>query len=75
MIDRNHDLPVNHQARVLGISRGAIYYESRQASPGDLKLMRRIDELHLDYPFAGTRMLRDMVRREALQSDAVMCEP
>jgi putative transposase len=37
--------------------------------------MHRIDELHLDYPLAGTRMLRDMVRREALQSDAVMCKP
>ena len=64
MIDRNHDLPVSHQARLLGISRGAVYYQARGANADNLKLMRRIDELHLDYPFAGARMLRDMVRRE-----------
>jgi len=63
MIDRHHDLPIAHQARVLNISRGSVYYNPRPVSPEDLALMRRIDELHLEYPFAGARMLRDMLGR------------
>ena len=53
MIDRNDDLPMSRQAKVLGISRGSVYYLPRPVSADDLALMRRIDELHLDYPFAG----------------------
>jgi putative transposase len=64
MIDRNHDLPVARQAKVLNISRGSVYYKPRPVSTADLAIMRRIDELHLDCPFAGSRMLRDMLRRE-----------
>lgn len=67
MIDRSHDLPVILQARELGISRGSIYYRPRQASDADLALMRRIDELHLDYPFAGSRMLRDLLAGEDIE--------
>jgi putative transposase len=66
MIDRSHALPITRQAKVLNISRGCIYYKPRPVSAGDLAIMRRIDELHLDYPFAGSRMLRDMLRREGL---------
>src|SRR3984893_12958402 len=51
MIDRNDDLPMSRQAKVLGISRGSVYYLPRPVSADDLALMRRIDELHLDYPF------------------------
>jgi len=64
MIDRNDDLPVTRQAKVLGISRGSVYYLPRTVSAGDLALMRRIDELHLDYPFAGSRMLQTFLVRE-----------
>jgi len=64
MIDRNHDLPLAHQAKVLNISRGSVYYKPRPVPAADLAIMRRIDELHLDCPFAGSRMLRDMLRRE-----------
>jgi len=64
MIDRSHVLPIARQAKALNISRGSVYYKSRPVSPEDLALMRRIDELHLEYPFAGARMLRDMVQRE-----------
>jgi putative transposase len=35
-------------------------------TPADLTVMRRIDELHLDYPFAGSRMLRDLLRGEGV---------
>ena len=64
MIDRDHDLPLARQAKVLNISRGSVYYQPRPVPAADLAIMRRIDELHLDYPFAGSRMLRDMLRRE-----------
>ena len=63
MIDRTHDLPVSRQAKALNISRGSVYYKPRPVSVEDLKIMRRIDELHLDYPFAGSRMLRDLLGR------------
>lgn len=64
MIDRNHDLSVTRQAQLLAISRGSVYYLPRPVSQADLALMRRIDELHLDHPFMGARMLRDLLRRE-----------
>jgi putative transposase len=52
MIDREHRLPLSRQAEMLGISRGSLYYEPCSVSAADLAIMRRIDELHLDYPFA-----------------------
>lgn len=64
MIDRNHELSVSRQARILGISRGSVYYLPQPASVVDLALMRRIDELHLDYPFAGSRMLQGLLNAE-----------
>jgi putative transposase len=67
MIDRNHDLPIVRQAKALNISRGSVYYKSRPVSAEDLALMRRIDELHLEYPFAGSRMLRDFLNREGVE--------
>lgn len=66
MIDRSHELPVSRQAKVLNISRGSVYYRPRPVPAADLAIMRRIDELHLDYPFAGSRMLRDMLCREGV---------
>ena len=67
MIDRQHDLPITKQAKALGISRGCVYYLPRSVSPADLGIMRRIDELHLDFPFAGSRMLRDLLNAEGIQ--------
>jgi len=64
MIDRDHALPLVRQAKALNISRGSVYYKPRPDPPEDLALMRRIDELHLEYPFAGARMLRDMLGRD-----------
>jgi len=66
MIDRTHVLPISRQAKVLNISRGAVYYQPRPVSPKDLRVMRRIDELHLERPFAGARMLRDFLDREGI---------
>jgi putative transposase len=67
MIDRSHSLPLARQARELGISRGSVYYLPKPVSPADLAIMRRIDELHLEFPFAGSRMLRDLLRQEGIQ--------
>lgn len=64
MIDRDHDLPLTRQAAVLGISRSGLYYRPHPVSAEDLAIMRRIDELHLAFPFAGSRMLRDLLRAE-----------
>ena len=64
MIDRDHDLAIKTQAEVLNISRGSVYYLPRPVSAADLKLMRRLDELHMELPFAGSRMLRDLLAGE-----------
>lgn len=64
MINRDHDLPLTRQSKLLGISRGTVYYLPKPVSAEDLALMRRIDELHLEFPFAGSRMLRDLLNRE-----------
>jgi len=64
MIDRDHEPSITRQAKALGISRGSVYYLPRPTLDDDLKLMRRIDELHLEYPFAGSRMLRGLLRQE-----------
>jgi putative transposase len=66
MIDRGHGLPIARQAKALGVSRSTVYYKPRPVSIEDLAIMRRIDELHLDYPFAGSRMLRDLLNREGV---------
>ena len=68
MIDRNHRLPLTCQAKAVGISRSSVYYKPRPVCDADLQLMRRIDELHLDHPFAGGRMMRDLLRQEDLDS-------
>ena len=61
MIDRTHGLPVAKQAAVLSISRSSVYYLARPVSAADLAVMRQLDELHLEFPFAGTRMLRGLL--------------
>ena len=66
MIDRTHDLPVACQARALNLARSTVYYKPRPVSAEDLALMRRLDELHLNYPFAGARMLRSLLGREGV---------
>ncbi|GAC1571718.1 MAG: hypothetical protein NVS3B5_00060 [Sphingomicrobium sp.] len=68
MIDHSHGLPVARQARALGISRGSVYYLPKPIGAADLAIMRRIDELHMNYPFAGSRMLRDLLRAEGIKS-------
>jgi len=64
MIDREHDLSITRQAEVLQISRGSVYYLPRPVPDADLAIMRRLDRLHLEFPFAGSRMLRGLLAAE-----------
>jgi putative transposase len=64
MIDPHHELSITRQAKALGISRGSVYYLPRPVPAADLAIMRRMDELHLEFPFAGSRMLRDLLNHE-----------
>ena len=66
MIDRGHALPLLRQAELLRLSRSSMYYEPRPVPAAELAIMRRIDELHLEHPFAGSRMLRDLLRGEGV---------
>ena len=64
MIDATHALPISRQAQLAGISRGSVFDVPTSVSAADLVLMRRLDELHLEHPFMGARMLRDQLNRE-----------
>ena len=66
MIDRTHELSLTRQARILKLSRSGLYYHPRPVSGADLTIMRRIDELHLDHPSSGSRMLRDLLNAEGV---------
>ena len=66
MIDREHGLPLARQAKALGLSRSSVYYLPRPIPEADLAIMRRLDELHLEHPFAGSRMLCGMLRSEGI---------
>ena len=72
MIDREHDLPIKRQAAVLRISRGSVYYLPRPVPAADLAIMHRLDRLHLEFPFAGSRMLRGLLAAEGARSAAGM---
>ena len=64
MIMRDHDLPITKQAKALSISRGSVYYLPWPVSATDLEVMRHLDRLHLEFPFAGSRMLRGLLDAE-----------
>jgi hypothetical protein len=66
MIDRDHDLAVTRHAEVLKLSRSSLHYQARSVPAADLAVMRRIDELHMDYPLPGSWMLRDLLRSEGV---------
>jgi putative transposase len=67
MIDRSDKLSVVRQCELLGLSRSSVYYVPQPVSESDLALMRRLDELHLNHPFAGARMLRDLLDQEGIK--------
>src|SRR5204862_2085592 len=74
MIDRAHDLPITKQAEALNISRSSVYYLPRPMPEADLAIMRRLDRLHLEFPFAGSRMLRGLLAAEGCKDRPSACQ-
>jgi len=68
MIDRNHGLPLVRQAKALGLARSSVYSLPRPVPEKDLVIMRQLDELHLEYPFAGSRMLRGLLAAKGMKT-------
>ena len=74
MIDRGHDLPISKQAEVLRVSRSSVYYTPRPMPETDLAITRRLDRLHLESPFAGSRMLQGLLVAEGCKIGPPACE-
>ncbi len=66
MIDRQHRLPVVRQCQLLALPRSSVYYTPQSVPATTLALMRQLDVLHLECPFAGSRMLRDLLRLQGV---------
>jgi putative transposase len=66
MIDRQHALPVVQQCQILALARSSVYAVPQPIAAEELALMRQLDELHLQHPFAGSRMLRDLLRLQGV---------
>jgi putative transposase len=66
MIDRGNVLPITRQASLLRLSRSSVYYLPRPVPPARLAIMHRIDALHGEHPFAGSRMMRNLLRAEGI---------
>jgi putative transposase len=62
MIEPGHALPLIRQSRILGLSRSSLYYKTVPVSERNLALMRLIDEIHLKYPFYGSRRICNELR-------------
>ena len=67
MIDRSRPLPITRQAKALGLARATVYALPRPVSDRDLDLMKRIDRLHLQMPYAGARMLCDLLNQDGIK--------
>ena len=70
MISPTHSLPITRQCQLLALPRSTVYYTPQPVPAADLTLMRQIDELHLAYPFAGSRLLRGLLRLRGWPSAA-----
>ena len=64
MVDNDAQVSIRRQCELLRLSRSGLYYEPVPDSPESLALMRRIDELHLEFPFYGSRKLAVLLRAE-----------
>ena len=64
MINRQSTLPVTMQCQLLSLNRSTAYYQPKGVSDDDLKIMKRIDEMHLKRPFYGSRRIRDWLEAE-----------
>ena len=59
MINRQHELPLTRQSKILQLSRSSVYYRAAGVSERDLEMMRIIDEVHFKYLFYRSRNIRD----------------
>jgi putative transposase len=66
MIDRAHALPVTQQCQLLALARSSVYAVPQPIAAAELALMRQMDELHVQRPFAGSRLLRDLLRLQGV---------
>ena len=73
MIDRTHELPISRQCRILEICRSSYYYPTVPMDQRDVDLMRAMDEIHLKYPFYGSRKVRDELRDRGIRWGGAMC--
>ena len=67
MIERGDGLSVRRQCETLALNRSGVYSVPRPVSGEELRLMRRIDELHLAHPFYGARRLAKQLCREGFE--------
>ena len=68
LVDRNEALSIREQCELLGLNRSSLYYESRPETEENLALMRRLDELNLNYPVYGSRRLLKVLEREGVSA-------
>ena len=59
MINKKHALPITRQCKILNLSRSSLYYQPVEIREYDLNMMSLIDEIHLRYPFYGSRRICD----------------
>jgi putative transposase len=65
MIDRKAKIPIKRQWALLKLPRSTAYYKPIEVPLSDVELMKRIDELHLHWPFAGSQMMRDFLKQDS----------
>ena len=66
MIDRDDTLPVTSQCELLEVARSTVYYQPKPTPAGDIDLMGRIDHIHLQYPFLGSRRIVDALADDGI---------
>jgi len=64
MVEAQTDPSMRRQCELLGVTRSSLYYEAVEPDAEELALMRRLDELHLKYPFYGSRKLTQALKTE-----------
>jgi putative transposase len=70
MIDHAAKQPsLRRQCELLQVSRSGLHYTPAPADEEELALMRRLDELHLKYPFYGSRKLAFELKRQGLDAN------
>ena len=67
MINKDFKITLTRQAELLCLNRTGLYYVPKPMNDNDLSILRKLDELHLQYPFMGARMLQDQLNRQGVK--------